>query len=377
MSTQTLSRESLLHEAFARFERAAVHLREEHERLRRRVARLEARLVGAHRRLRAVLDALDTGVAVVAADGTIAETNPAFDRLGLARRGERPGGVLGELIAGAGRRRAARCTHAVGGQERHLCASLLPVGGESQGWVLAVKDVTDLRREDEEGERRQRLEALGRLAAEIAHEVRNPLGSMRLFAGMLGRDPDPSTVREAAQQLLAAVASLERTVSNLLAFARPPRTRRVEVELVALAREICGWLAPAAALRGVCLEGPEGGPATVHADGEALRQVLLNLVGNALAACRRGDRIRVALRGGSRDVELIVQDTGCGIAPEDLPRVFDPFFSRREGGTGLGLSIVHRVVEDHGGWVGIESRAGAGTTVTVRLPRRGSGGRSR
>jgi two-component system sensor histidine kinase HydH len=236
--------------------------------------------------------------------------------------------------------------------------------------VVTVQDVTEIRREGEEDGRRQRLEALGRMAAELAHEVRNPLGAIRLFATLLCEDlAHRPSWREMAEQVLQASSRLEVTVSNLLAFAAPTRAELRETDLCRLARETCALLGPTSRARGVLLAGPaEAEVCPVWGDPEGLSQVLLNLVGNALAATAGGGRILVQVQRLASQSRLVVQDSGCGIASEDLPRVFDPFFSRTAGGTGLGLSIVHRIVESHGGSVRLDSTPGVGTRAVVELP---------
>ncbi len=377
MSAQAGS-DALLARAFRRFERAATSLEERHRALRAKADQLERQLLDAHRRLEAVLDALDGGIAVLSSDGTVVRTNRALARLGwIDGDGELKKPVLAAFAAGApDHGGTARIRQEIDGGVRDLAVTLVPVGDADGTRVLTVQDVTEIRREEEEGGRRQRLEALGTMAAEIAHEVRNPLGSIRLFAGMLrddlaGRD----SAREMADQILAATAGLEATVSNLLAFASPSRSGKRPMDLAALASDVSSLFAPSCALRGVTLEGPERTAAcSVTADPEGMRQLLLNLLGNALAATGEGGRILVGARLEPGLALLEVKDTGRGIALEDLPRVFDPFFSRTEGGTGLGLSIVHRIVERHGGRIAMDSRLGAGTCVRVEIPREGCDG---
>jgi signal transduction histidine kinase len=208
------------------------------------------------------------------------------------------------------------------------------------------------------------------MASEVAHEVRNPLGGIHLSARMLRDDlaGQDGPIR-LVDRILAASAGLEATVANLLAFGAPARGARRPTDLAALGRDVCDFLAASCALRGVRLIPPVATERCVlDGDPEGLRQVLLNLLGNALAATGGKGSIRVSARRRGAAAVLVVEDTGRGIAPDDLPRVFDPFFSRTEGGTGLGLSIVHRIVEQHGGRIGIDSRPGSGTRVRIELP---------
>jgi signal transduction histidine kinase len=364
---------SLLHDAFGKFERVAKRLEKRHDELRHKVEGLERQLVDAHRRLEAVLDALEEGVAVIGPGGVPMRTNPAFEKLGLGTAGAPLTDPDVVALLGGGASGTVRVRRPSASGERDLTITAIAVGDEEGTHVLTVQDTTDLRREEEEGGRRRRLEALGRMAAEIAHEVRNPLGSIRLFACLLrdeldesGRDP------EMADRILAATAGLETAVSNLLSFATPPRGDARRFDLADLAADVCALLGPVSAQRGVSIRGPrEGETCDVVGDPEALRQVLLNLLGNSLAATGKGGFIEVGARLDRERAVLEVEDSGCGIAPEDLPRVFDPFFSKTAGGTGLGLSIVHGIVERHGGRIRLESRPGRGTRASVEIPRRG------
>lgn len=361
-----------LREAFLRFESAASNLEDRHEALLAKAERLERELVDSNRRLEAVLDALGSGVAVVSRHGDLLRANEAFRRLGFAGPvGDLRETELGDLLLSAdGTGGAARLTRETGEGQRELAVTLVPVGDRDGAQVIHVQDVTEIRREEEEGGRRRRLEALGRMAAELAHEVRNPLGSIRLFAAMLADDvADREGPRGMAEQILAATSGLESIVSNLLSFASPARGEIRAIDLAELGREARGLLAPACAVRGVELEGPDDTETCpVWADPEAMRQVMLNLLGNALAATGEGGRIRIATGATRRAALLTVEDEGRGIEAEDLPRVFDPFFSRTEGGSGLGLSIVHGIVERHRGRIALDSRPGRGTRVRVELP---------
>lgn len=360
---------SQLHDAFDKFERVAKRLEKKHDQLRSKADGLERQLLDANRRLEAVLDALAEGVAVIGASGVAIRVNPAFERMGLGSAGASVTDPdLLSLLSGpsSGTLRLKR-----GGLD--LTITAIPVGDEENTHVLTVQDTTDLRREEEEGGRRARLEALGRMAAEIAHEVRNPLCSIRLFACLLRDELDESGMSpEMADRILAATTGLETAVSNLLAFATPPKGAALRFDLADLAADVCALLGPVSAQRGVSIRGPrEGETCKVEGDPEALRQVLLNLLGNSLAATDRGGFIEVGARLDSERAVLEVSDSGCGIASEDLPRVFDPFFSKTAGGTGLGLSIVHGIVERHGGRIRLESEPGRGTRARVEIPRRG------
>ena len=368
MSTRSQRGRELLITAFDRFQGAASTLEQHHETLRAKVDRLESSLLDTNNQLEAVLDALTTGVAVVSAEGETLRANRAFEQMGFASVSE--GSDLERLMERVGScGKTARLTHSKPEGDLDLVVTRVPVGDQGGTQVVTVQDVTEIRRQEQEGGRRRRLEALGRMAAELAHEVRNPLGSIRLFAAMLNDDlQDRPQQADMTQQILIASSSLEAIVSNLLNFASPSETAKRAIDLTALANDACALLAPTSALRDVRITPPSGERCPIVADPEALRQVLLNLLGNALAATGPGGQIQV--RTSMRDdcAVLVVEDDGCGIEPELLPRVFDPFFTSKEAGTGLGLSVVHRIVERHDGRITLDSRPGQGTQARVEIP---------
>jgi signal transduction histidine kinase len=221
----------------------------------------------------------------------------------------------------------------------------------------------------------ERLAAVGKLASVIAHEVGTPLhviaGRARnLGRGLPGDDPrqaDVGTIRE-------QVGRITRTMQQILQSSRAIPARREDVDLGQLVRDVAGIVAPEYASRSVqlVLSLPPGLPA-VPADADGLTQVLLNLLTNALAATPAGGRVEVGgtadVRDGRAGIALAIADTGSGIAPDHLERIFDPFFStKRSGGAGLGLSICRDIVRAHGGVITVESAPGAGARFGIWLP---------
>lgn len=361
-----------LEEAFRQFAEAADVLEAGHRALSGRIEALEGELLQAHGRLETVLDGIDHGVALVAPDGRLLRANRTFREMGLGETGEtlRSRELAGAVAASGPTDAAVRLRHDSPRGATDLAVAIRPVHEDPGARLVSVHDVTEIRREEEEGGRRRRLEALGRVAAEVAHEVRNPLGGIRLLAAMLRDDlAERPAEREMADQILEAVAGLEGVVANLLAFAAPGSAPRRLVDLAEIAAHSAAVVAPACAHRGVRLEFPSGGPAVpATVEPEGVRQIVLNLLANALAATGTGGTIEISVAPEGAGARLVVRDTGRGIAAEDLPRVFDPFFTRTEGGTGLGLSIVHAIVERHGGRIRVESRPERGTAVSIVFP---------
>lgn len=222
--------------------------------------------------------------------------------------------------------------------------------------------------------RAERLAAVGRISAQITHEVRNPLNAIGLNAELLAEELDglPDATRE-ARALCAAISRevdrLNAVTEEYLRFARPPRQAPARQDLAELAGALLDFLAPELAAARVELRRdlPAGLP-PVRGDEGQLRAVLLNLVRNAREAMAGGGALTVAARRAGDAVEVEVRDTGGGIPAEDQARIFDPFYSTKERGTGLGLAFVQQVVQEHGGTVRCESAVGQGTAFTLRFP---------
>jgi two-component system sensor histidine kinase HydH len=230
----------------------------------------------------------------------------------------------------------------------------------------------------EVAERSERLASLGDLAAGVAHEVRNPLNAIGVGLQRLRREFGPVAGAEEYQGFLALmegeVKRLDRIVTDFLGLARPLALAPVRCDLGPLLREVAALTGEEATRRQVEVEvGAASGLPTILADADRLRQAVLNLIRNAYEAMPRGGRLTVAARpavlsGGRPGAEVSVSDTGEGIPPERIPRIFDPYFTTRPGGTGLGLAIAHRIVEAHGGRIAVESAVGRGSTFRILLP---------
>ena len=252
-----------------------------------------------------------------------------------------------------------------------IATTLHEENGAFVGHVLLFRDMTEIRRLEEEVARSRRLASLGSLAAGVAHEIRNPLSSIKGFATYFReRYRDNPEDRETADVMIREVDRLNRVITQLLEFARPLTMHRVPTSLQAVIRHAVKMVESEAQAKRIVVEtdlSPEVGEISLDAD--RMTQVLLNLLQNAVGAMEGGGVLRISVaRRDEKGVRITVADTGIGIPKEDLPRVFDPYFTTRPSGTGLGLAIVHKIVEAHGGEVRLESELGSGTTATILLP---------
>jgi two-component system, NtrC family, sensor histidine kinase HydH len=233
-----------------------------------------------------------------------------------------------------------------------------------------LKKQADLILEIEEQLRRaDRLSALGELSAGMAHEIRNPLGSIRGTAEILQDGIDPSDKRyEFTRILIKEVDRLNKVVQDFLRFSRPAPVARARVEVNEILREILVLTRQTAFKNVVRSTLAASAVPPILGDGEQLRQAFLNLVLNALQAMPGGGDLKISTTPAEGKVEIRFEDSGQGIPPENLERIFNPFFTTRQEGTGLGLAITHRIIQGHGGRIDVSSKLGGGTTFTVSLP---------
>lgn len=245
----------------------------------------------------------------------------------------------------------------------------------------------ELRETNEQLRRSRQLAALGQMAAGIAHEIRNPLASIRLYASLLAEDlTDRPDSNRLAQQIARAVRDLDAVVGDVLNFARELKIRKAPAGVSALfdqAVESCrGLLHDSSVVVDRDYESEAQLP-PLHADATLLSQALVNLVRNAIEAMAGTGRLtlRASLEGAEAQsdevdgsfgtdpmLRLVVDDTGPGIPPEIIERIFNPFFTTRHTGTGLGLAIVHRIVDAHGGDIHVGRNRAGGASIALRLP---------
>ena len=230
-----------------------------------------------------------------------------------------------------------------------------------------------LGRQREELRRAERLAAVGRISAQITHEIRNPLNAIGLNAELLAEELEQGRPTAEARQLVDAISRevdrLNGVAEEYLRFARLPKPSLGGQDLNEVIGSLLDFLAPELRAAGVELVRELApGSLGVRADEGQLRAVFLNLLRNSREAMAGGGKVTIRTRRAGEAVEAEVADTGGGIPPEVLTRIFEPFYSTKERGTGLGLAFVHQVMKEHGGSIRCESAAGRGTTFTLRLP---------
>ncbi|MBI5191549.1 MAG: PAS domain S-box protein [Nitrospirae bacterium] len=243
------------------------------------------------------------------------------------------------------------------------------------GLLCIIQDLTPMKIMEEEIKKKDRLAAIGELSAGMAHEIRNPLASLSGALQVLKSDLDLADENEALMEIaLKEMDRLNNIVTEFLVYARPKSPDKESCDLAGIVRDTSALLMNSRELReGITLEAdlPDG-PITLRADPAQLRQLLLNLSLNAMQSIPGTGTVTIRARGLSGQALLVVEDNGVGIQKEDIDRIFYPFFSTREGGAGLGLAIVYRIVEEHGGTLGVESEVDRGTRFKILLPTEGS-----
>ncbi len=246
---------------------------------------------------------------------------------------------------------------------------LLNHKGEASGQVLILQDMREIRKIEQQLELSRRLASLGRMAAGIAHEIRNPLGTLRGFAQYFGKIAEPETDgQKYAELMVSEVDRLNESISTLLQFARAPEPQCVELDANMLFEKVQNLLDAECEAAGITLVQSVEQKARLYADPDLLLQVLLNIIQNAIRVTDSGGEIRMSLSLQNTNSVLTITDSGHGMSDEVQKQIFDPFFSTRKEGTGLGLAISHQIVEQHHGRMEVTSTEGQGTTMKVILP---------
>jgi two-component system sensor histidine kinase HydH len=242
--------------------------------------------------------------------------------------------------------------------------------GSPAGRILLIRDVTAIRQIENEVTRSRHLNSIGSLAAGVAHEIRNPLSSIKGFAvyfkeRLSGNKEDEKT----ADIMIQETERLNRVISQLIEFARPLELKKEKVQFVELVQHTIKLIAADAQKNKISVElDVDADLPEVAVDPDKIKQVLLNIFLNSLAALKEGGKLTIEFAPMADNVAVIISDTGIGIEKTDLPSIYDPYFTSKPAGTGLGLAIVQKIMEAHGGRINVESIVGKGTKVSLYFP---------
>ena len=418
----------LLEQGFEDFTQAAERLQESHRKLQRQIADLDLELAAKNRELEQnllekekvktylsnIFESLPVGVFVMDLEGGVTSVNrAALDMIGLPAEqlmGINMNEIMGQPLfdfglgaASEGSQGGAETLEAAGsvttyhrgdGVALRLQVSFTPMegGGATLGYILNLQDVTLLKRLEEQAERSNRFTAMGEMAANIAHEIRNPLGSIELFASLvkkgLGGNPEQMVLMN---HISSGIAGMNHVISNVLEYTKPRPASLKTLNLPRLLREIGEFSSYMAGQNGVKLvfDLPSQ-PVDILGDEDLLKQVFHNLILNAVQAMTEGGNLTISAKpltltqprqrarfngavvgdpGKIKVLEVCFEDTGPGIPKETRRKIFDPFFTTKSRGTGLGLAIVHHIIESHQATIDVESRRNKGTRFVFMFPR--------
>ncbi len=332
----------------------------------------------------AVVSNLPLGLLVLDREESICFSNqPAAQILGLegSLQGRQAKDVLPGEICAFVRRMGRERTVLEQDTELHLQSQeSLPVSlsgsriqtaaGDYAGKLIIIKDLRQIKALQDKVKHQEKLAAIGHLAAGIAHEIRNPLSSIKgLATYFLGLSQDRSQEQSAAKTMIQEVDRLNRVVTELLEFARPSELQQEQCEVNQLVRHSLGLVRRDAESKSIHIKfEPEKEELWAYLDQDRLNQALLNLYLNAIQAMQEGGELEVQTATQESQVRISISDTGTGIAQSELEKIFDPYFTSKKSGTGLGLAVVDKIVQAHQGRTKVQSSPGQGSSFVLLLP---------
>jgi two-component system, sporulation sensor kinase E len=256
-----------------------------------------------------------------------------------------------------------------------VSVSTLVAQGRIEGAIVHMEDITEKRRKEAQLRRAESLASLTTLAAGVAHEIKNPLGSLSIHIQLIrkalhGKDEVEIPFLERHLGVVdEEIDRLNKIVVDFLFAVRPMDVQLREADPGELVAGIAEFIKPEAERAGVMVElRLEEGLPRVALDDRLMKQAVLNLVKNALAAMPGGGKLRLTAERAEDEVRIAVEDSGVGISEEDLPKIFEPYFTTKENGTGLGLTITFKIVREHDGEIMVTSHPGQGSAFIISLP---------
>jgi PAS domain S-box-containing protein len=401
--------------ALSAFSQITQELKSAHKELEKRYSNLNLRLEETnlqlkqsmgekeqmHHYLQTVMESLSTGVVAIDLSGRITLFNRAAQDILGYQASEATGKYYNEVLGGDVKEELTlpfvlRSHQILKNKEKEVrtqdgrrvylgfSTSLLrDQDDEVLGAVEVFSDLTELKQMEEEMMRMRTLATLGEMAAVVVHEVKNPLGGIKGFAELLERDLDEGDPkRRSVKKILEGVEMLDRIVKSLLDYTKPVKLQPHKVEMTKFLDETINFIQMDGTHERTdihIVKRYQSDDLCCNLDDEQFRQILLNLLHNAMQAMPGGGQLTVDLgqesgnldpadKGMPEKMVLRISDTGVGMSPDVLKKLFTPFFTTKEGGTGLGLSTVKKIVEAHQGDIRVESKEGEGTSVCLRLP---------
>ncbi len=351
----------LLRDAFLEFSRASESLiayysllEKTVEALKREIEQKNRELESTKEDLRTILDSLPVAVIVMEEDRVLFSNNraremrfePILERINLDGKKE------GETKISASSYRWKRES----------------LSGRKNQEIVVIEDTTEVEKMRERLEMDQRLKAMGEMALRIAHEIKNPLGSMELFASMLLKDTLEEKQKSYVEHISEGIRNIDRIVNNLLSYTKPKSLCLRKVRLSDVIREILDFMRLSFEQSGIELtfREREKGPKSV--DPHLMKLAVMNLLMNAKEALDQGGKIEIEVKEEGKFTVLVVADNGRGMTEEVKKSIFNPFFTTKEKGVGLGLFTVYNIVKAHGGFIEVESKVNEGTRFTIFLP---------
>lgn len=325
-----------------------------------------------------ILNSLNCGVVVTGLDGKIRLANPEAVRLGaddssiLANwRNEMVIGDTGTEII----KPKIDYLNRDGRDFVVTVSSLHKTGDGPSGFVFVIEDVTELNRLKKQGQRADRLAAVGEIAAGMAHEIRNPLGSMEIFASLLRRELEGDDDKlKLLGHVTTGMEAINNVIHNFLLFTKEPKPDRREFDLRNLILNILDFVKYVFEQNKIEVRAsiPDA-PLLINADESLVRQAILNMIHNAVGAMPDGGVFEIevdSVKGvnGSKRIDIVCSDTGLGVSEKIREKIFDPFFTTKDSGSGLGLSIVSQIAQAHGGYVDLIEKRGSGAAFVISLP---------
>ena len=246
---------------------------------------------------------------------------------------------------------------------------LISRGGNPEGFIVVFRDLSEIKKLQDELREKERFAAVGKVAAGVAHEIRNPLFGITSVAQIIARETsNENPIRPLVQAMLSETTRLNRLVEDMLLYNRTVKLHRQPVDICSLIENVLNFHFVAISEKKLNVARRCSGVEMAMLDLNQIRQVFLNLLVNAIDASHEGRKIDISASRSDDTIKITISDQGAGIPEADLPKVFDLFFTTKEKGTGIGLAICRKIIEDHGGTIAVKSIIGQGTNVNISLP---------